>query len=526
MVWLKQGRLSLLLVGFGLAPLLFIFSRMLWSRPAYQFFPLALVAAAMLAYRACRESDGTAQPGSRRTAQILAGLTLLFFLVWNALWSPWLGMITLLLTLVTAVWSCAGRKGLRATVPVLLVLLIITPPPLGLDTRLTLGLRSAAVKMSGCLLDFLRVNHVLEGNTIRLPGKALLVAEACSGINSVMFCSAFCLFWTLWRRRPLYWLLIGIPVTCLLVTLGNTFRITVGAAVSFYRQVDLLSGWRHETFGVLLLLAYCGLILSVDQLMLFLTRRPVSENKVPPAVANSSDFPPKQAAAALPPIFDLRFVGWVMASVSLVVLALGIGLGDVRSVLAKPNPGKPRELTLTLPANLAGWQRVDTKGDSSAVVETVGVRSTQWRFQRAGQQAVVAVDYPLLGFHNVKLCYIACGWRVVKEEQLASPADLGEKLAIKATLKNSAGQNAVVFHAVINEHGQWLSASVWKRILPARIVGWDAVMSEPSYRIQVLTGGYMPLSDTMVAEVQELFSAASQALSQQLLDQFPKSHSQ
>jgi len=100
-----------------------------------------------------------------------------------------------------------------------------------------------AVNTSSALLDWLRVTHVLEGNTLLLPGKTLLVEEACSGINSFILCNAFCLFWILWQRRTLGWLWLAMPATSLFVVLGNVIRITAGTAAYYYWQVNLLSGW-------------------------------------------------------------------------------------------------------------------------------------------------------------------------------------------------------------------------------------------------------------------------------------------
>jgi len=55
------------------------------------------------------------------------------------------------------------------------------------------------------------------------------------------------------------------------VLLGNVSRITLGAWLKFQYHLDILSGWRHETVGLILFASYLGLILSLDQLLVFLT---------------------------------------------------------------------------------------------------------------------------------------------------------------------------------------------------------------------------------------------------------------
>jgi hypothetical protein len=225
----------------------------------------------------------------------------------------------------------------------------------------------------------------------------------------------------------------------------------------------------------------------------------------------------------LAPTFGFRFAGLAIAILGLAVFGVRIWAGDAPTATAWRNRSAPRELKLSLPANLAGWQRLDVKDDRAAVAETAGVRSVLWHFQRGGAQATVAVDYPLEGFHNVKVCYTHRGWRVVKEENLTNAPHMGEMHAIKAVMDKSVCLHAVVFHAVINEQGQWLSAPERIGALHGRLFRSRAAEFQTSYRIQVLTGGYVPLSDSVVSDAQELFFAASQTLAQQLLSQFPKS---
>ena len=44
-----------------------------------------------------------------------------------------------------------------------------------------------AVGASSALLDCLHVPHLMDGNTLQLLGKKLLVEEACSRVNSFVF---------------------------------------------------------------------------------------------------------------------------------------------------------------------------------------------------------------------------------------------------------------------------------------------------------------------------------------------------
>ena len=509
----QQQLLNRLLAGFGLAPLLWIFCNLLWRRPAYQFFPVALVGAGLLAWRAGRDFRGPAVSGSRCGEWILLGASLLFFLAGNILWSPWLGFLSFLLLLAAWQWNLGGRRALGNFLPVILMLASILPPPLDWDQKFTLALRSVAVNASSALLDKLQVIHTLEGNTILLPGKSLLVAEACSGINSVVLCGALCLFYTLWRRRPLVWLLGLLPATIAFVVLGNIVRITTGAALFYFRQIDWLSGWRHEAFGLVLLAGYGILVLSLDQCVAFL--RP-QDSAV--ADGDKSILPGPPAPVTSSPV--IAKASWFFAVVGAGVFAARLFAGGSHAALLTVAHDAPRNLQLSLPAQVAGWQMVEG-GPQNSLAEIQGVRSVTWRFRRGGSEATVAVDYPLEGFHDVKSCYLNNGWKVCSEEKLLPEKTRRPMPVFKLSLQRSVCQHAVVFHAVLNERGEWLSPPVKKDALTSRLSGPSPATYQTSYRIQVLTGAYVPLTADMVGGVQELFAQASQLLYRQLVNQFP-----
>lgn len=519
---MRASRTNLFLAGIGFIPLLWLFFRLSWNRPAYQFFPLALVGAGLLAQRAFKQSENQIDGGKLWLTRLLVGVAGLIFLLANYFWSPWLGFIAFLLWIIAALWGLGGKPVFKAFLPVVLMLLIILPPPLGWDQTLVLWLRSVAVDASSALLDCLRVTHVRDGNILMLPGKKLLVEEACSGINSFILCNACCLFWVLWRRRSLWWLLLAMPATSLFVVLGNVIRITIGTAADYYWHLNLLSGWRHETFGLVLLIVYWGLILSVDQLLVFSTRPVRSRRARLAALRRLAAQPPPPPPLPVEPwtgsVFGFRFAGVILAVLGLGVFAAHLFAGGRHGLTPLPNFSVPaRELKLSMPAQLAGWQRINSDIGDQTLIETLGVHSTLWHFQHLGSEAVVAVDYPLEGFHNVKACYVGTGWQVLNEEELFLRQNQQDLQTVRLTLEKAL-RHAVVYHSVFDAHGNWLSP-------PKSLGGRLANSSGPNqtgYRVQLITGGYSPLSGAAMTSAEELFFQARQALVPQLVEQLRK----
>jgi exosortase len=511
---IKANWLNLFLAVLAFAPLLWNFFILSWNRPAYQFFPMALVAAGMLAWRGAEQAGITAAPGNLVVTRLLMAVTAALCLTANLRWSPWLGFIAFLAGLVTVIWGLGGKVLLKALAPALLIMLAILPPPLGLDEKLTLWLRSVAVQVSCSLMDWMQIILVRDGNTVQLPGKALFVEEACSGINSFILCNVFCLFWFLWQRRPLWWLCVSLPAVSVFVVLGNILRITICAAVYNRWQIDLLEGWRHETFGLVLLLGYCALALSLDQFMVFLLY-PADES-IPGQAGQKTPAPTPFIAGERRsgPLLGFKFAGAILFFTVLGICGAQV-LRHGRDALSPlPTIITMQELKLSLPANVAGWNLESTAGNAN-LLQTTGVHTMNWLFRRGAMSAEVAVDYPFGGFHDVRLCYENNGWKVINEEYLKLP-QTGEDLYTCKLILAQAISHAIDWHSDMDQHGNWISK---QKVLDG---GYRNLSDLTSYRIQLIAGGYAPVMGAEENDAQDLFFAARALLAPQMIDQFRK----
>ena len=509
--------LSLAILGF--LPLLVLFFLFLWGRATYQFFPLALVGVGMLVGRVLKQTEISYTAESLRNKRLIGLLTIALFFGANYLWSPWLAFVAFLTGLVAVFWVVGGRSLLRSFAPALLLLVAIVPPPFGWDQQLTLWLRSVAMHVCSSLLDCLNISFAKDGNTLQLPEKTLFVEEACSGINSFILCNVFCLFWILWQRRPLWWLLLALPVTSLFVMLGNIIRITVGAAGFYFWRVDLLNGWRHETFGLVLLLIYCSLILSLDQLLVFINR-PVSSRSLRPIGPASKPVVPAVGPAPADvqggSVLGFRFCGVLIAIIGLAAGAIHVRHMSSQQLISILSSFKAsREFKLSLPQKIGRWERINGDTGDLAMVETMGVHSIAWHFRSEAIVVALAVDYPLDGFHNVSVCYQGNGWGVVSEAELKQH-DTSELLhTIKLTLKKPL-RHGVVFHSVVNEQGTWIDAP---SSFETRL---DYQKKQTGFRVQLFLESYAPLSVAEESAVEQLFFEARALLVPQIVDEVNK----
>lgn len=514
-----------ILFALGYAPLLVLFFVNLWGRPHYQFFPLALIGTAFLAWTRLKDVPRPFVPGDRRVTLLLLATSFLVLAAATGYWSPWLGSIAAMIGLAGMLWWQGGGKLLRAMVPALVVLLTIVPPPLAADTRLIQHMRVLAVNWSSRLLDLLGVTHALSGNVIELPGQQLLVDEACSGINSVLITLAGTLFYGLWRRRSAIHILICVVNALGFVLLGNLARITLGAWLKARHGIDVLSGTAHEVIGLILLGCYLVMILSTDQLLVYLTK-PIW------ARAKPGEAPVEQGAAAAKPALLRIPQAWARAAAGAFALLglAGLGLGWVHhqhsgAQAAVPKSALRAGATFAMPEQIGGWKRLTTEVPPLQKVETMGVFSQVWHYRKGDTLASLALDYPFQGYHDVTLCYTLRGWDLVERRSRVGGGTNASPSFAEARMQNHVGLHGALWFSAVDEHGRWLAGpglnpSLAKSIL--RRLKLDRVNDSITYQMQVLSTGFNPLRPDEREQVGQFFQAARQVLWQQIFAQMQR----
>lgn len=155
------------------------------------------------------------------------------------------------LALAGSVGFLGGLTFLRAVRFPLFFLLLSFPVPGPLFSALRLELKSLATRLAAEVLLLSGYSALPEGNVLVVGPHHLEVADACSGIRSLMaLVTTAVLLGYLVRAR--WWqgaLLVGlaVPVT----VASNLARILIVAISLASFEIDLTSGWRHEVMGYL-----------------------------------------------------------------------------------------------------------------------------------------------------------------------------------------------------------------------------------------------------------------------------------
>jgi len=185
-----------------------------------------------------------------------------------------LSRVSLLILLAGLVLCFGGWQLLRELRFALLVLLLAIPLPAILYNQITFPLQILASKLASGLLPFFGVPVLREGNVIELPLMKLEVAEACSGIRSLMSLFTLSVFYayfmekSVWRRISL--VLASIPIAIA----ANAVRILGTGLCVQYWDPDKALGFFHEFSGwVIFLVSLACLYLFQRAMCLFPAKR-------------------------------------------------------------------------------------------------------------------------------------------------------------------------------------------------------------------------------------------------------------
>jgi len=232
----------------------------LWLRPEYQFFPFALVAFVWL----LRTRGKASGPSWTVASRLLLSLDVLCVTAAFALNSPWLAAVGMVLLCLAWCLNCADAGYLRSTGYLILLPLTTLRPPLNMDQNVIHWLQRVTTSVASQTFHQLGLLHVREGNVLRFPGKSFLVAEACSGVQSlftILFLAALVI--SLRRRSVVH----GIVLLSCGMAFAAGMNITRILAIAFawqHLQIDLSVGVSHELVGYFFLAITAGLLLSAD----------------------------------------------------------------------------------------------------------------------------------------------------------------------------------------------------------------------------------------------------------------------
>jgi exosortase len=248
-----------------------------WSRDANYSHGYLIIPAAV--WMIWRERDALAalpqHPSAAGLLAIAAGLTILFAGTLGA--ELFLTRISLLFVLAGIVWFLFGTTHLRRLAFPLGFLLLMIPLPAIVFNQIAFPLQLLASRLGVAILRLGDIPVLREGNVITLANTQLEVAEACSGIRSLVSLLTLGILYgyvsgyATGRRAVLA--LATVPIAIV----ANAIRVGGAGVTAHWYGPIAVEGFLHSFSGWLTFASSLVLLFGLDRAISLLARRTVPE---------------------------------------------------------------------------------------------------------------------------------------------------------------------------------------------------------------------------------------------------------
>jgi len=171
-----------------------------------------------------------------------------------------------LISLVGLLLVLGGRALVRELAFPLLLLPFMIPIPTVIYNQITFPLQLFASRVAENVLGMIDIPVLREGNVLTLASQSLSVAEACSGIRSLLSLTFLALVYAyffdtkVWMRWALFLAVIPIAI------IANAGRVTITGILSEH-NTELAQGVFHEMEGFIIFAIAFAMIFVLHQLI-------------------------------------------------------------------------------------------------------------------------------------------------------------------------------------------------------------------------------------------------------------------
>lgn len=152
--------------------------------------------------------------------------------------------------LAATAWALGGTPLLRPLLLPLGFLLFMVPPPRFLVYQMLFRLKLLVTALSVSLLHALDFSVVAEGNQIQVPAGALFVADACSGLTSIVTLLPLAAIVSYFLSRGVWRRVVIVAAVVPLAIAANVARVTITVGLVASYGLEIAQGVLHDTFGL------------------------------------------------------------------------------------------------------------------------------------------------------------------------------------------------------------------------------------------------------------------------------------
>lgn len=245
-------------------PILYHLAAQWWNDPNFSHgFFVPVFSALVIWQERSRLAAARVRPSWWGALFLVAGLCILVLGQMGA--EIFLSRVSLLIVLAGLIVLFLGWSFFRRLLFPWALLFLMIPIPAIVFNQITFPLQILASKVASTVLPWMGVPVLREGNIINLPAMALEVAEACSGIRSLIsLLTLAAIYGYLMERKNSIRILLVLAAIPIAVA-ANSFRIVGTGLLVQYWDPAKAQGFFHEFSG--------WLIFVISLLLLFVLHR-------------------------------------------------------------------------------------------------------------------------------------------------------------------------------------------------------------------------------------------------------------
>jgi EpsI family protein len=385
-----------------------------WGEDEHAHGPLILAVSAALAWRERARLRELAPGGD---APWGAGLVLLGVLLW--LLGRTQGLVpieagSLIPVAAGAVMLAWGAAGLRVLAFALAFLVFYVPLPGFVLELATAPLKEMVSTAVAWLLGAFGYAVERSGVVLAVEGREMLVADACSGLNSIVSLFALALLYAHLRRASRARTLLLVAAIVPIAVAANILRVLALVLITVHFGPQAAEGFVHEALGLSVFVVALLMLIGLDRVA---RNTPRNDSPDSPDSLFTSDSLRRQ---------DVRnesggvrrVIPWMVVAGMLMAAALAPALRPA------PDPSAAFDLEAAVPAAFGGW-RIDPT--IAPVTVAPDVQANLDRLYRqvvartyvneAGERMMLTVAHggdqsDALKAHRQEVCYRAQGFRI------------------------------------------------------------------------------------------------------------------
>ncbi|WP_270807683.1 exosortase B [Aeromonas sp. QDB25] len=251
-----------------IAPVYYEMSGSLWEEENYSHGPVILLVCLWLFWRELPRYLALQNEGRPIWGGLLSLIAALLYLVGRSQSLPLLELPSQIVMLLALILLFKGGAGVRVYWFALLFMLFLVPIPGLLLYSLTHVLKQQVSVVAETILFYLDYPIAREGVMLTIGQYQLLVADACSGMNSIIALSALGLLYLYLNPQP-GWLRVGVILLLIIpiAVVANLIRVMALILITYYFGDEAGQGFVHSLAGILLFACSLTLIYLLDNIL-------------------------------------------------------------------------------------------------------------------------------------------------------------------------------------------------------------------------------------------------------------------